>query len=202
MTVLTDQQIAAYAYRAGFRNNIEHQDLTLSVAVALAESDGNTAATHRNSDSRGTTDLGVWQINNYWHRDLLAKYAWSDPYANAQMAFIIKTQRGGWQQWSTFNHGTFFKYMPRAIKAAEAVQSGSTTPLAEQPTATSDSSGLSASVATITSGHTWLRLAMIVTGGILVLVALAMLGWEGTPEPVRSTAKAAAKTAAKVAVVA
>jgi len=50
----------------------------------------------------------------------------------------------------------------------------------------------------ITDPHTWLRLATIVGGGILVLAALAMLGWDNAPE----TAKTVAKTAAKVAVVA
>ncbi len=201
MTILTDTQIAQYAYRAGFRNSPKAQDLTISVAVALAESGGDTAVTHKNSDSRHTTDLGEWQINNYWHRDLLAKYSWSDPYANAQMAFIIKTKRGGWPQWSTFNNGTFFKYMPRAIRAAEAVQSGSVTPLPNAPVPTGNVDADSSGIAAITNPHTWLRLAMIVTGGILVLVALVLLGWEGAPAPVKQVAKTAAKTAVKAAVV-
>jgi len=201
MTILTDQQIASYAYKAGARNEIGAQDLTLSVAIALAESGGDTAVTHKNSDTRRTTDLGVWQINNYWHRDLLAKYAWSDPAANAQMMWIIKTQRGGWAQWSTFNNGSFFKYMPRAIKAAEAVQSGTAQTLPQatnDPAANMDSN--SNATATLTSPNTWLRLAMIVTGGLLLLVALAMLGWEGAPTPIKKAAKTAGKTAVKAAV--
>lgn len=200
MPKLSDAQIALYAYRAGFRNTTGAQDLTLAVAIALAESEGDTSVTHQNSDSHHTTDLGVWQINNYWHRDLLAKYNWSDPQANADMAYIIKTQRGGWSQWSTFNSGAFFKYMPRAMNAAAAVMGGQvpTMPGDTQTPAANMDNGSSG----ITSGHTWLRVAMITAGGVLVLVALALLGWEGAPEGAKTLAKTAAKTAAKAAVVA
>ena len=196
MPTLSDQQIALYAYRAGFRNKTGAQDLTLAVAIALAESGGDPSVTHKNSDKHGSTDLGTWQINNYWHRDLLAKYNWSDPAANAQMAYIIKTQRGGWSQWSTFNNGTFFRYMPRAINAAAAIMNGQLPTMPGDtsiPTANMDSG--SSGISSLTSGHTWLRVAMIMAGGVLILVALAMLGWQGAPEGTRKLAKTAVKTA-------
>jgi Transglycosylase SLT domain. len=203
MPKLSDQQIALYAYRAGFRNKAGAQDLTLAVAIALAESDGDPSVTHKNSDSRGTTDLGTWQINNYWHRDLLAKYNWSDPQANADMAYIIKTQRGGWSQWSTFNSGRFFKYMPRAMNAAAAVTGGQVPTMpGDTSTSTANMDSDSSGISSLTSGHTWLRVAMILSGSVLLLVALAMLGWEGAPEGAKTLAKTAAKTAVKAAVVA
>jgi hypothetical protein len=201
MPKLSDQQIALLAYRAGARNKPGAQDLTLAVAIALAESDGDPSVTHKNSDSRGTTDLGLWQINNYWHRDLLAKYNWSDPQANANMMWIIKTQRGGWGQWSTFNSGRFFQYMPRAIDAAAAVMGGQVPTLpGATDTSTGDMGAGSSATANITNPHTWLRVAMIGSGAVLVLIALVMLGWEGAPEGVKSLAKTAAKTAVKTAV--
>lgn len=203
MPTLSDSQIALYAYRAGFRNTTGAQDLTLAVAIALAESGGDPSQTHKNSDSHGSTDLGTWQINNYWQRDLLAKYNWSDPAANAQMAYIIKTQRGGWSQWSTFNNGSFFQYMPRAIKAADAIMGGQ---VPTMPGATDTTTGNmdpgSSGISSLTSGHTWLRVAMIVSGAVLLLVALAMLGWQGAPEGAKTIAKSAAKTAVKTAVLA
>lgn len=206
MTKLSDVQIAQYAFKAGFRNSPVHQNLTMAVAIALAESGGDTAVTHKNSDSRGTTDLGVWQINNYWHRDLLTKYSWSDPLQNAQMAFIIVGQSNGtWTQWSTFNSGSFFKYMARAIKAATAVQSGTATTLPQDVNTPAGDMGAGSSAsdgatASITNPHTWLRVAMVGTGMVLVLVSLAMLGWEGAPPEAKSLAKSTAKTAAKTAV--
>jgi hypothetical protein len=205
MTQLSDTEIALHAYRAGARNKPGAQDLTLAVAIALAESGGDTAVTHKNSDSRGTTDLGVWQINNYWHRDLLAKYSWSDPGANALMMWIVKTQRGGWPQWSTFNSGSYFKFMPRAIKAAAIVSNkGTVTTLPEPTTPAGDpggDTGGDSSTASITNPHTWLRAAMVGTGMVLVFVTLAMLGWEGAPEGAKTLAKTAAKTAVKAAVI-
>lgn len=193
MPTLSAEQIAQYAYNAGFRNIPgKSQDLTISVAVALAESGGQTTVTHKNSDKYGSVDYGVWEINGYWHADLLARGNWSDPAYNAKMAYIIKTTRGGWSQWSTFNSGSFFKHMPAAIKAAEAVQQGTGSvgsggPITEPVTdMDSDSSGIEK----ITDPHTWLRLAMITTGGMLVIVALVMLGWNGAPESAKTLAKA------------
>lgn len=197
MTTLSAAQIAQYAYQAGFRNTAAGQDLTLAVAVALAESGGQTNATHRNSDSRKTTDYGVWQINSYWHRDLIARGNWSDPAYNAKMAFIIKTTRGGWTQWSTFNSGSFFKHMPAAIKAAEAVQNGQPDTVVNPPNATlpatdmdGDGNGLEDAVKKITDPHTYIRLAMAVTGALLLLLGLVMLGWNNAPQSVKTVAKA------------
>lgn len=65
------------------------------------------------------------------------------------------------------------------------------------PVGNVDSSG-SSGFGKLTDPHTWLRVATVIAGGVLVLVALAMLGWDNAPEG----AKTAAKTAAKVAVVA
>lgn len=193
MPTLSAVQIAQYAYNAGARNSAAGQDLTLAVAIALAESGGQTNVTHKNSDSRRTTDYGVWQINGYWHADLIARGNWSDPAYNAQMMWIIKTKRGGWSQWSTFKSGSFFKHMPTAIRAAEAVQkSGGTAQVpsgnAVDPAANMDSD--STGLATITDPHTWLRLAMISAGGVMIIAALLMLGWNDMPDTAKTIAKA------------
>jgi hypothetical protein len=209
MITLSAAQIAGYAYKAGFRGN----DLTMSVAVALAESGGRADVTHINSDAHHSVDYGLWQINGYWHADLLAKGAWSDPQYNAQMAYIIVTTRGGWSQWSTFKEGAYIVHMPAAIAAtkdfdpsATVPSGGKTTPSTPDSTANMGSSGnginsVGEAVSFITNPHTWLRLAMISAGGSLILIALVMLGWNNTPDSVKTITKAAAKTAAKAAVV-
>lgn len=59
------------------------------------------------------------------------------------------------------------------------------------PAGNVDSSGSSSSgIGKITDPHTWLRLATILAGGILVLVALAILGWDQAPETAKTVAKA------------
>lgn len=102
MAVLTPEQIAYVAASpdgGGFTGN----DLVESVAIALAESGGDTdAVSPPNDDAWGSEDRGVWQINDHWHADLLRKYTWNNPYASAQMARIIHDKAGGWGDWSTF----------------------------------------------------------------------------------------------------
>lgn len=195
MTTLSDQQIAQFAYNAGFRNTAISRDLTIAVAVALAESKGVTNATNRNTDARKTTDLGVWQINNYWHSDLIAKGNWSDPASNAAMAYTIKTTRGGWSQWTTFKTGSYFAFMARAEKAASAVQSGTIPTMGPGPNDPAanmdgDSSDGNSGLKALTNPHSYLRLGMIITGAAFILVALVMLGWSNAPQTVKTAAKA------------
>ena len=56
--------VTAAAQTAGFTG----PDLPIAVAVAQAESGGDPLATHVNAD--GSTDLGLWQINDRAHPDL------------------------------------------------------------------------------------------------------------------------------------
>lgn len=50
--------------------------------------------------------------------------------------------------------------------------------------------GLGEAVSTITNPHTWLRVAMILAGGILVIAALALLGWDSAPPIAKTVVKA------------
>lgn len=114
------RSIAESAYRAGFRDT----NLTLAVAVAMAESGGDPRATNRNTN--GSTDLGLWQINDRVWDGLLKTGAWTDPDANARMAYAIWSQESDsrkWKDWVTFNRGMHLQYMPRAaIAAAQATK--------------------------------------------------------------------------------
>jgi len=96
----------AAALAAGFTGT----DLPIAVAVAQAESGGNPLATHVNSD--GSTDLGLWQINNRAHPDLIASGDWRDPASNARMAYSVWQAAGGsFSPWVTFTTGAYLKYM-------------------------------------------------------------------------------------------
>jgi len=64
MMLLSAAQIAGYAQSAGFTGT----GLVNAVAVALAESNGDTNA--RNVNAGGSVDRGVWQINGYWHSEV------------------------------------------------------------------------------------------------------------------------------------
>ena len=62
-----------------------------AVAVAWAESRGDTKAKGYNSNS---VDRGLWQINNYWHRDVSDSCAF-DAACNAKAAVRISSGEGG-----------------------------------------------------------------------------------------------------------
>ena len=110
MTRLSDKEIAGAVRDAGF----PPRSWAIAVAVALAESSGETTATHTNSD--GSTDYGLFQINSV-HSDLLANHTWADPTDNARMALAISSNGTNWHPWTTYNSSAYRVYLPRAERA-------------------------------------------------------------------------------------
>lgn len=95
-------------------------DAQIAVAVALAESGGDTYAIGTNvissKPSSGSQDLGLWQINNWYHREkLLRTPAWRDPWVALSLAVQV-WHEGGWKLWATFNGSspTYLRWMPAA----------------------------------------------------------------------------------------
>lgn len=135
--ILKPEQIALVASKAGFKGD----NLIIAVAVALAESRGNTEAVGDNGMS-----FGLWQINAHAHPNLIpgwkhdvpsavniancSKTPWYDPFVNARFAYSIS---GGthWSAWSTYSHETY-KNKLTAAKAGVAIflsnPTGITTP--------------------------------------------------------------------------
>lgn len=131
MPVLSDQEIARLASDAGFTG----RDLETAVAVALAESRGD-------SDAVGDVNLqnevygpsvGLWQIRSVnpghgnrfdqQHHNEAANY---DPATNARNAHAI-FERRGWRPWSTHTGGQYRQFLDRARRAVET-NSGQQTP--------------------------------------------------------------------------
>lgn len=116
MTTLSASEIKGYAYNAGFRGN----DLNIAVAIAFAESEGKTDAVNHNKN--GSTDFGVWQINTV-HPELLQSGSWSDPAANARMAYTLYKARRGFKDWASYNSGSYLAYLGKAsITASSTIQ--------------------------------------------------------------------------------
>jgi hypothetical protein len=119
-TTLSDQQIAQAAYNAGFRGTA----LSTAVAIALAESHGNTTALN----DHGEFSVGMFQINvNGYLGSRLHQWGFSswqdlwDPNKNAQAAYKISGGGQHFGAWSTYKHGTYLKYTSRANAAAKQV---------------------------------------------------------------------------------
>lgn len=119
MTRLSAAQIAGYAAGAGFKG----QALTNAVAVALAESGGDPRAVGVNSDRHRSRDRGLWQINDYWHRNVSDAQAF-DPAAAARHAFRISKGGRDWSPWTTWPAAATAQ-MPKArIGVAQAQRAG------------------------------------------------------------------------------
>jgi hypothetical protein len=122
MTQLTAEQIARHAYKAGFRGH----GLTTAVAVALAESGGNTKS---HNAAPPDNSYGLWQINmlgamgperrRQYH--LHSNNDLFNPDTNAKVAYSMSGHGKSWSPWSTYTGGAYRKYLSKASKAAHDV---------------------------------------------------------------------------------
>ncbi len=170
MATLSARQIAAVAQRAGFKG----RDVTIAVAVALAESGGRTDAVNT-ANRNGSRDYGLWQINTV-HGSLLTRGSWSNPDDNARMAYTVFSQAGNsWRPWATYNSGRYLAFMG-AASAASANPDGSTTPSGNAQTAGFPGSeqldGILKFGQFVTDSNNWKRAGLFLMGGILLIIAL------------------------------
>jgi hypothetical protein len=130
MAQLTDQQIAQFAAGAGFTG----PDLDTAIAVALAESGGNSSNIGDVNLQNATfgPSVGLWQIRsvnpgygNAFDQAHRNQQANMDPATNAANAYAIQ-QHYGWNQWSTYTGGQYRQYLDRARAAHSGDQT--TTP--------------------------------------------------------------------------
>lgn len=180
MARIPDAQIAGVAKAAGFTG----KSLVTAVAVALAESGGNPSAVNR-SNSNGTSDYGLWQINSV-HADLLRTGSWSNPSDNARMAFSVWRAAGGsFSPWTTYTNGLHIAYLSRARVAVGNPASSAPFPggggggvvTAGFPTL----GGLGKLAGLVTDSHTWIRVSMFAVGVAVVWSAFLMVSkWDNT----------------------
>lgn len=105
--ILTPAQISDYAAAAGF----EGSDLQIAVAVALAESGGNTNAYNPETQANAQYgSYGLWQIfidvhPEYTSRDMF------DPMENANAAYEIYSRKANFSDWSTYKNKSYLQYL-------------------------------------------------------------------------------------------
>lgn len=120
-TKLSRSQIIKLASKAGFKGT----GLRVATAVAQAESSGKIGNVlcnsnpiynpkpftpgvkecSRHKDKSGhtaTSDRGVWQINNFYHKGVSNVCSFS-PRCNAKAAYIISKHGSDWRLWATYN---------------------------------------------------------------------------------------------------
>lgn len=86
------------------RNGGSSASADIAAAVALAESGGVAGASNSNTD--GSTDRGLWQINS-----VHGSQSTFDPIANVKAAIAISNNGKNWNPWVTYKTGAFKKFM-------------------------------------------------------------------------------------------
>lgn len=197
MAKLSIGEIAKHAAAAGFQG----ADLRMAVAVAYAESKGDTNAHNLTSreDSRG-----LWQINVRAHPELAANLY--DPATNARAARAV-LRKQGWTAWSVYTNGRAMLYLPSVTAAIaktdlgnaiaggivdqsnpggvinEAVQTGNAIASVGQ---------LVAKAGTwINDPRNWLRVIYVMLGGALVVGAMVIVVAPVAAPVVKTAVKAA-----------
>ena len=116
MAKYTRQQIIELLRQAG----VPEQDIPTMVAIAMAESAGNTDAQGDKTlaNSKWGNSVGLFQIRSlrdpskYSGVDRLRDAAkLEDPVYNAKAAWAISKEGTDYSPWTTFNEGTYQKYM-------------------------------------------------------------------------------------------
>lgn len=217
MAKLNAQQLAGYARAAGFPPD----QIPTAVAVALAESGGETTATNKNSNA--STDYGLWQINTI-HGQLLNQGDKFNPLDNAKMAYTVWQRAGNkWTPWTVFKSSAYRTRMAEASLGAakptdppETVgtpQDTSTVPAGVEgaapggiPQGITSALSLLGPIGTalgsvvgifnrLTSGALLLRVGAFMVGSLLIVFSLFRLS--GADQMLLSSVKTAAKVAVK-----
>jgi len=119
--VISDASIAQAAQSAGLQN-CRGIPVSTWVAIALAESGGNTTA----RATSGEDSRGLWQINMRAHASWVGSRNLYDPNVNAWAAKRVCDMQGP-NAWTVYSKGIYKQYLGRGAAAAAAVSGGSTT---------------------------------------------------------------------------
>lgn len=178
MPVLSDNAIGQLAVNAGWTGS----DVPIAVAIALAESGGNSDA------SNPSGAKGLWQVMWALHGFAGNPY---DPQTNAKAAHQVFVSQG-WNAWTVHMTGAYLVFLPRGnIAATNTTSSGNNNvPVSPPPNSAGGSlSGLQ----TITMGGLWVRVGAFLLGTILLVEGV--LRMSGANKTIVQVAKTAAKAA-------
>lgn len=113
MPRLNADQILSYVRKAGVRDDMTtwsgENSAQVAIAVALAESGGNTDAHNTN----GEDSRGLWQINVPYHPQWALTNLY-DPFTNARAMFQISDGGRSWGAWTTYTGGAYRSHLSEA----------------------------------------------------------------------------------------
>lgn len=103
----------ALCHHVGFRKS----GLNIAVAVMSAESGRYVGAWHDNLDDVGnvaSVDRGLFQINDFWHKDLTDADAYC-AIPNAAYAFEMSAHGENFTPWAAYNSGAYLAFLPLVV---------------------------------------------------------------------------------------
>ena len=173
-------EIAAYGFA--------EKDIPTAVPIAIAESGGRADAVGTNTN--GTKDIGLWQINTVHLKDggLLEDFdteQLKNPYVNARAAAIIRKAQG-WNAWTVYKSGAWKQHRGKdpvihvganqtpGKSGIEDALSDAADAVASPVEAVGDFLGL------LGQSSTWFRIGKVVAGGVLMAAgAIALISAGG-----------------------
>lgn len=161
-------------------NGFKGDGLDIGAAVVMAESHGNAKAHNTNTD--GTIDRGLWQINSFWHREVSDACAYNAGCAT-RAAFKISRRGTDFSQWSTYTSGAWKQYYKGKGGAAAASGVQSDSPLGNADEVVTDAvdsvgsalSQIAGYVSVLFQASTWFRIGKVVLGGVVLIVVAYQL---------------------------
>jgi hypothetical protein len=173
MTVYTYSQLEGLWIGAGGRRSLA----PVMAAIAMAESGGRSNALNPDDNNGTQSSFGLWQISNGTHTP--PSRNWANAQENARLA-VAKYKEQGLKAWGTYNSGAYKKFLRGHVPPTGGGGGNS-------------GSGGGTGLPFVGPIAGWLadpvnaleRLGLIVLGGILVLVGLAIL----SAAPARAAAR-------------
>lgn len=208
MARLNAGQIAFLAELALGETTLDNDKVITATAIALAESGGETTETNTNTD--GSIDTGLWQINSVHRRD---HPSWSvswlkDENNNARAMATVSNGGTNWRPWVAYRTGRYREHLDqvRAAVNAERTEGGGVS-LPGLPG--SPGTGLPGAIESplealievvdilkdvgkwIGNPSNWIRIIQVTGGIVLAIVAAGIIG--NTTTAGRIVKKAASK---------
>lgn len=177
MPVISDSAIATVARAQG----LSPTNVAIAVAVALAESKGNTNA---HNPIGLDNSYGLWQINMLGDMGpdrrrklgLTSNEQLYDPVINAKAMAMISEGGKKWSDWTTYTRGTYRTYMARGMAASGATSGSIETIPVENETS---SNAITAFFDRIQDPRFWKFVAILAVGAFLVLIGIMKTTGDG-----------------------
>lgn len=177
MPKLSAAAITQYANNVG----ITGESARIATAIALAET-GGTGNTNAHNPVPPDNSYGLWQINMLAHSKSELSISKNedlyDPAINAAAMKVISNGGTNWHPWTTYTSKKYLLYMNKV--PTNGTGNGE---------ATIQNASLSSVGDKLTDSATWARFGLYVTGFLIIVIGLVLLGTAGKLKTVAKVAK-------------